>query len=557
MGSTDSPGGSEEIVDDGPQPDTVLPLLQDATAGEYQILGELGRGGMAVVYLASDLSLNRKVAIKTMLPELVTRASMVQRFKREAQMAAGLSHPHIVQIHSVKETKKIVYFVMKYIEGRSLGSIIEERGALDLDMARLIIQQSGSALSFAHHRGIIHRDVKPANIMIDENGWAVMTDFGIAKSQESNQLTATGTTIGTPHYMAPEQFHDKPASGASDQYALGIVTYEALAGKKPFDGGTFAEIITQHLFKDPPDIRSARPDLPEATASAIIRMLAKEPAERFPDLDAAVAAFGQPLAQSLDTTRAQLTSIARSGEQRKLRLSVPMSPVPLTGGRPSVKTTLVDTGEGAPKKPSAPPSTSSAATVAADLSPPRRGRAGLWIGIAAVLVLLAAGGVFAALRMRAAQAARSGAGGNNVALARGVQLWQQGQHDAAQSEFALAAKEMPKTGTPHVYLSRLAREHGNLNLARDEAGIAVRLEPANAQALREMGSVLLARGDYEMARRFLLRAVQANREDRASMGWLGCALQKLGDASQAARWIQRAGPGDWSRCAPAPAAPAR
>jgi Flp pilus assembly protein TadD len=159
--------------------------------------------------------------------------------------------------------------------------------------------------------------------------------------------------------------------------------------------------------------------------------------------------------------------------------------------------------------------------------------------------------------MRAAQAARSGAGGNNVALARGVQLWQQGQHDAAQSEFALAAKEMPKTGTPHVYLSRLAREHGNLNLARDEAGIAVRLEPANAQALREMGSVLLARGDYEMARRFLLRAVQANREDRASMGWLGCALQKLGDASQAARWIQRAGPGDWSRCAPAPAAPAR
>jgi Flp pilus assembly protein TadD len=347
--------------------------------------------------------------------------------------------------------------------------------------------------------------------------------------------------------MAPEQFHDKPASGASDQYALGIVTYEALAGKKPFDGGTFAEIITQHLFKEPPDIRSARPDLPETAANALIRMLAKEPGERFPDLDAAVAALGPPSAQNVDTVRAQLTSIARSGEQRKLRLSVPMSPVSTTGPRPSVKTTLVDTGESAPKKPSAPPSTSSAATVAADLSPPKRRSAGLWIGIAAVLVILAAGGAFAALRMRTG---RAGGEGNNFALTRAVQLWQQGQHDAAQSEFALAAKELPQSATPHIYLSRLAREHGNLDLARDEAGAAVRLEPGNNLVLREMGSVLLARGDYESARRFLVRAVQANREDRASMGWLGCALQKLGDASQAERWINRAGPGNWSRCAP-------
>ncbi|HEX7939891.1 MAG TPA: serine/threonine-protein kinase, partial [Gemmatimonadaceae bacterium] len=376
-------GEPEDVLDDV-GPDTVLPILQDATAGEYQILGELGRGGMAVVYLASDLSLNRKVAIKTMLPELVSRASMVQRFKREAQMAAGLSHPHIVQIHSVKETKRIVYFVMKYIEGRSLGSIIEERGALDLDMARLIIQQSGSALSFAHHRGVVHRDVKPANIMIDENGWAVMTDFGIAKSQESSQLTATGTTIGTPHYMAPEQFADKPATGASDQYALGVVAYEALSGKKPFDGKTFAEVITQHLFKEPPDVRTARPDLPEATANALVRMLAKEPSERFPDLDAAVAALGQPAQQSVDVVRAQLTAMARSGEQKKLRLSVPMSPIPMT--RPSVKTTLVHTGEDV--KPAA---ASSAPTVVKAPAPAKGGRAALWIGLVVVVV---AAGVF-------------------------------------------------------------------------------------------------------------------------------------------------------------------
>jgi serine/threonine protein kinase len=489
---------TDEIVDDGP--DTVLPLLQEATAGEYEILGELGRGGMAIVYAAHDISLNRKVAIKTMLPELIGKQVMVQRFKREAQMAAGLSHPHIVQIHSVKETKKIVYFVMKYIEGRSLGSIIEERGALDLDMARLILQQSGSALSFAHHRGVIHRDVKPANIMIDENGWAVMTDFGIAKSGESNQLTATGTTLGTPHYMAPEQFNDVPATGASDQYALGIVAYEALSGKKPFDGKTFAEIITQHLFKEPPDIRAAKPDLPETAAAAIVRMLAKEPSARFPDLDAAVSALGQPESKNLDVTRSQLTAIARSGEQKKLRLSVPMSPVPAT--RKSVKTELVDTGEAAKKA-----GASSAATVAADLSPKKRGSSKLWIGIAAVL-LLAAGGSFVAYRLRNAEG----------------------------------------PAAAHVQASRVAREKNDLNLARDEALSAVRLEPTNNAALRELGSVLLLRGEYEPARRFFVRAIQANRQDRESMGWLGCTFQRLGNPTQADLWLKRAGAGAWSNC---------
>src|SRR3954471_12329091 len=207
-------------------PDNLLPLIQEATAGDYEILGELGRGGMAAVYLANDVSLNRKVAIKTMLPELVSRHSMVARFKREAQMAAGLSHPHIVQIHSVKQTPKLVYFVMKFIEGRGLESIIEQQGALDLDMTRLILQQAASALSFAHHRGVVHRDVKPANIMIDENGWAVMTDFGIAKIDDGHNLTAAGTAVGTPHYMAPEQFHNEPLTPAADQYALGIVAYE-------------------------------------------------------------------------------------------------------------------------------------------------------------------------------------------------------------------------------------------------------------------------------------------------------------------------------------------
>src|SRR5687767_7983423 len=321
--------------------DTLLPLIQEATAGEYEILGELGRGGMAAVFLARDLSLNRQVAIKTMLPQFLGGPSMVQRFKREAQMAAGLSHPHIVQIHSVKQTPKLVYFVMKFIEGRGLDAIIDDHGALDLDMTRMILQQASSALSFAHHRGVVHRDVKPANIMIDENGWAVVTDFGIAKIDDGSNLTATGTSVGTPHYMAPEQFHAQPLTAAADQYALGIVAYEMLTGKKPFNGTTLADIIRQHLFTDPPDIRADRPDLPEQASSAIARMLAKEPAQRFPDLDAAMAALGPPDPAKIDAARGKLISMARSTPERKPRLSVPLSPMPSSSSRPSIPTSVL------------------------------------------------------------------------------------------------------------------------------------------------------------------------------------------------------------------------
>jgi serine/threonine protein kinase len=511
------PSGSHEM------PDLLRPLITEATQGEYEIERELGRGGMAAVYLARDIALNRKVAIKTILPELISRPGMVQRFKREAQMAAGLSHPHIVQIHGVRETPRLVYFVMKCIEGRSIDSILAERGALDLETTRLIMQQAGSALSFAHHRGVVHRDVKPANIMIDENGWAVMTDFGIAKIDDAQNLTATGTAIGTPHYMSPEQFHNKPVTGASDQYALAIVAYEMLTGKKPFDGDTVAEIITKHLFSPPPDIRKDRPELPASVAAALTRMLAKEPADRFPDLDAAIAAFGAPSPTHLDMVRAQLMAIARSGEEKWPRLSVPLSPVPAT--RPSAQKTVLTPvpSAGAPK---------------------RRKRTLLWI--AGAVVLLAIPTYFLAARWMPASRAPD----RNAALTRGVQLWQQRQLVAARAELARAATEMPRSALPHVYLSRMSRESGDLARARAEAARAVQLEPNNAVALREMGSVLLATGNHDLARRFFARALRAAPDDRASMGWLGCTLQRLGQPEQANRWLQRAGQGPWSACRP-------
>jgi serine/threonine-protein kinase len=545
-----------------PDLDIILPLLREATAGEYEIHSELGRGGMAAVYLATDLSLNRKVAIKTMLPELIGRGAMVARFKREAQMAAGLSHPHIVQIHSVKQTPRIVYFVMKFIEGRGLESIINDHGALDLDMSRLVLQQAASALSFAHHRGVIHRDVKPANIMIDENGWAVMTDFGIAKIDDGSNLTATGTAVGTPHYMAPEQFHNKPLTGAADQYSLGVVAYEMLSGKKPFEGSTLAEIITQHLFKDPPQLKVDRADLPESVSDTITRMLAKEPEQRFPDLDAAITSLGPPDPARVDAARGRLMSLARKSPTRGPRLSVPMSPIPNT--RPSAPTTVLPKSAPVEVTPSgsivtgkaaataavpapAPAAAKAPAKAAAPASAPTESgakkRRSLWpIWVATLLAV----GVVAALYFTGIMQPRGRA--SDAALQRGVALWQQGRAPAAVQEFMTAARAQPMSALPHVYLSRIARERGDMRVALAEALRAAQLEPNSAIALREVGAVQLARGDNDAARRFFVRAVRVNPSDKASMGWLACSFQRMGFNDEAQRWSQRAGPGAWSAC---------
>ena len=187
------------------KPDALLEALRQATLGEYEVLAELGRGGMATVYLAHDIALDRKIAIKVMSPVLLSGEGMAERFKREARTAGQLSHPHIIPIYAVRESGALLYFVMKFVEGRPLDSIIREIGPLPIPMVQTILQQVGSALGYAHRRGVIHRDIKPANIMIDADGWAVVTDFGIAKVSEPQGLTMTGATIGTPSYMSPEQ----------------------------------------------------------------------------------------------------------------------------------------------------------------------------------------------------------------------------------------------------------------------------------------------------------------------------------------------------------------
>jgi serine/threonine protein kinase/uncharacterized protein YjdB/alpha-tubulin suppressor-like RCC1 family protein len=315
--------------------DEVVERLRKATLGDFVISRELGRGGMAAVYLAHDIALNRKVAIKVMSPGILMGPGMVERFKQEAVTVANLSHPHIITIHAVRQTAGIHFFVMKLIPGRSLERIVRDSGPLPVPQVQAMLFQVGSALAYAHRRGVIHRDIKPGNILLDEDGNAIVTDFGIAKVRESPTHTMTGATVGTPAYMSPEQCWSREVTGASDQYSLGIVAYEMLTGAPPFTGPTLG-ILRAHVEDAPRPITEVRPDCPPEVAAAIERMLAKEPADRWPDIMHAVTGLGGRHLPEHDAMREQLAALAmhNAPPETSQAYRTPVSPVPTTTAPP-------------------------------------------------------------------------------------------------------------------------------------------------------------------------------------------------------------------------------
>jgi serine/threonine-protein kinase len=291
----------------------VMERLREALAREFEIEGELGRGGMAAVFRARELALNRHVAIKVMAPGLLLGEGMVERFRQEAITIANLQHPNIVGVHGVRTVDDLHLFVMQYVPGRSLDRVIRDHGRLTLMSAAAVVYHVGSALDYAHRRGVVHRDVKPGNILLDGDGDPIVTDFGIAKIAEAPGYTLVGTVLGTPTYMSPEQCMALDVGPPSDQYALGIVAYQMLAGHAPFSGEPMA-VMRAHTSEPPPPLRSARPDVPEHVESAILRMLAKRPEDRFPDLAAAADAFGaQPLGP-LGPVRAEMSALAAAAD---------------------------------------------------------------------------------------------------------------------------------------------------------------------------------------------------------------------------------------------------
>ena len=265
--------------------------LKTVLGERYDVHRMLGRGGMGAVFEATDKKLNRTVAVKVLPPEYAESEQVRERFLREAQTAAKLDHVNIVPIHAVEDEGDLHYFVMKFVDGHPLDDDLVE-GPIKWQDAQRILWETAAGLSHAHSRGVIHRDIKPGNIMIDEENRALLADFGISKAQEAaTQFTATGAVIGTPSYMSPEQAKTIGVDGRSDQYSLGMVGYRMLAGRVAFEGESVHSLIYQHVFEPPPPLADFCPDAPAFLVKAIERSLSKKPEERFATMDDFAAAI--------------------------------------------------------------------------------------------------------------------------------------------------------------------------------------------------------------------------------------------------------------------------
>jgi serine/threonine-protein kinase len=283
--------------------------LAKALKGRYKIHDVLGAGGMGVVFRADDVSLGRAVAIKVLPADLSTDKKVVARFRREAKTAAGLDHPGIIPVLAVESDDGLHYFVMKYVAGRTLEELLREGKRLPIPFATQVLREAAAALAHAHRNGVVHRDVKPANIMLEDGDRVILTDFGISKvthaSSEATtaaRLTDLGMVVGTPHYMAPEQAVGQPVDGRTDQYSLAVVGFEMLAGHVPFDDLTPHAIIQRHINSAPPDLASLRRDAPTHVVATVSRALLKAPSNRFATMDE----FGAALAGSGSRATANL-----------------------------------------------------------------------------------------------------------------------------------------------------------------------------------------------------------------------------------------------------------
>jgi len=388
----------------GATDDALLAEVRHALAGEYEIDREVGRGAMAVVYRAKEAGLGRRVALKVLPPEMTLSPELTERFKREARLAASLDHANIIPVYREGQAGRFLFMAMKFIEGRSLEAIIESQGPLPVQVVLHVLRSATSALAYAHDRGIVHRDIKSANILIDGDGRVVVTDFGIARATEDANLTSTGTMVGTPYFMSPEQCAARRIGPQSDQYSLGVVAFQMLTGSVPFQAETLPGIMHHHFYTQVPDVADARLDVPVALRELIDRALAKKPEQRFATTQAMLAALEKvPFSQQdRDQGLAQLRDLARGTAIPPVGISV----------LPALPSAIRLTPQSAPVTP-----------------PPTRWLSRAMVGVLAVLIL----GVGSA----------------------GALVWRRGQAPPATTIAATAAAQ-PPAAPPLVVQTRTA-----------------------------------------------------------------------------------------------------
>lgn len=315
--------------------------------GKYEIRSMIGRGGMGTVYLGYDPLLDRQVAIKVLAPHLVWEEGFVERFLREARAAARLKHPNIVTIHDVGQQGDSFYFVMEYLEGQPLSELIRQQGPFRAEGALSLLRPLAQALDYAHERGLVHRDIKPGNVIVGPRGGVTLTDFGIAKAAQETALTTTGAIVGTPEYMSPEQARGEAVDARTDIYSLGIVAYEMLSGRTPFGGTTPHAVLHQQIYEPPPPIRRVRSDLPAGVDAVLERALTKEPNQRYATVSLFVEALAAALGgevTAMPVTEAPTLKAATAAKRRpsprarpagSAQPGVPVTPKPVRTAKPT------------------------------------------------------------------------------------------------------------------------------------------------------------------------------------------------------------------------------
>src|SRR5947209_2198197 len=308
------------------------PHIDSLFDGRYKIVRKLGTGGMANVYLAEDQELGRRVAIKILDDRHASDEQFVERFRREAQNAAGLSHPNIVSIYDRGEAEGTYYIAMEYLDGRSLKELIVSRGPAPIHVTIDYARQILAALRFAHRNGIVHRDIKPHNVLVDAEGRLKVTDFGIARAGAS-QMTEAGSIIGTAQYLSPEQARGAPVDQTSDLYSVGVLLYELLTGTVPFTGDTPVEIAMKHLSQvpEPPSVK--RREVPADLDAIVLRALAKDPHDRYASaeqMDADLARIAKGLAISDETHEAATQVLSGAGLMSAAPTTISRAPTMVT-----------------------------------------------------------------------------------------------------------------------------------------------------------------------------------------------------------------------------------
>jgi serine/threonine-protein kinase len=299
-------------------------VVGETIAGRYEVEELVGHGGMSSVYKARDALLERHVALKILHEQYSTDEDFVERFKREARSVAQLQHPNIVTVIDRGEEEGRQYIVFEYIEGENLKEHVVRQGRLDVREALEIADEVARGLAFAHEQGLIHRDVKPQNVLLNGDGRAKVTDFGIARTVDVDGMTQTGTVLGTSNYIAPEQASGQPVDAHSDVYALGVVLYELLAGEVPFPGESFVAVAMKHMHEPAPNLLDVRGDVPLRVAAAVDRALEKDPEQRFPTMDAFAAELEACLAeldQGPEGDQTMVIPSARRAARRRKQVS--------------------------------------------------------------------------------------------------------------------------------------------------------------------------------------------------------------------------------------------